>query len=498
MKNYLAAVGAWEADYNNWEQQEAERAAMEAANTPRAADEARRQQRRKDWEIERLFDPLMGQFVAVLDFLDVVDGDPAKTQVAVFDGMWIPAITDPALAATYVATVGRRLGMIYTINLPASVALTEGDWYALELDILSAAPAPSPFGDASILEPFIQILDFSATYSFLGLPAVSIGLNGTPVPLDPVLENALVLMLGLSQVPLPIKKEAEFEIPNVTISITTVTVANVGQGTCHQVAGSNNFRALLDVGYGDHYDAAQLAALCAWATAQPVFVFLSHWDKDHYMLASKPPATVLVRQPWLAPSFGIRTKTALLLADTIVSNSVRLCLAGTVVSSSIAASSNLFGVATAQQLIAAVGLDVGNLLLGLTTANTRDKNNSWAVAMAISQRANTPWQFLAPGDASYRYIPDNLKQNLMALEATHHGARNSLKGDTIPTITGGAAGGPVYFSNGKDNRHGHSAAKVADQYAARGWVTIYETGTSNQSFDIDVPAADTSEAEPGK
>ncbi|MEG3959752.1 hypothetical protein [Microcoleus sp. herbarium2] len=488
MQKYLAAVATWESDFNKWEQQEAERATMDAANAPRVADEARRQQRRNDWDKERLFDPLLGQFVAILDSLDVVDGDPTQ-QVAVFDGIWVPAITDPTLAATYVATVSRRLGLIYTINLPSSVPLTEGNWYVLQLDLLNAVIAPSPFGSASVIESFIQTLDLSATYSLWGLPAIQVNLVGTPITLDSAIQTALIAFLGLVQVPLPIKK-TEFEVPNVAIAITNVLVADVGQGACHTVEGDNGFRALLDAGYGDHYDPAKLATLCAWITAQPLYIFLSHWDKDHYMLATKAPTTSLARQPWLAPSFGIRTKTALLLANTIVTNNTKLYLAGTVVPTSIAVSSNIFGVSNAQQLIVAAGLTITNLLLDLTTATTQDKNNSWAMAMAVSQRAATLWQFLIPGDASYRYIPSRLQQNLIALEATHHGSQRSLQGDTIPTFAGGSAGGALYFSNGKNNRHHHSAATVAANYRSKNWLTIYETSSSGQSFILGVPVSE--------
>ncbi|KAI0097361.1 hypothetical protein GGR51DRAFT_578166 [Nemania sp. FL0031] len=253
---------------------------------------------------------------------------------------------------------------------------------------------------------------------------------------------------------------------------------NCGQGST-QFLLNNNLEPVfaIDCGYGRGTQAIMDNLRAVLETAPECPMVLSHWDKDHYGLATSQVAGQIGYRPekrrWLAPNF-VTGSLALQLYN-------QLDRAG-----------NLYTL-NKQNGIAKTG-NINIHVCEHVQGTSHGKNNDRA--LAVSFGSSESGYGVYPGDANYECIPgiDELDSKVVIMVATHHGSQRSITngknvGTFIPKAmpkaeayhyegdpqAGRHEGSVCLFSYGEGNSYGHDSSRVAQYYKGLAQYSTLET-----------------------
>ena len=503
---YESALAQHAADLQVWSNAESAREKMDEPNKRQSDIEQIRAGERvkakiRDEDYRKPIQLFGRQFIGIL--VDIKDLSDDSGDYAVLDGFLLPAIPNIAELAPFIAVSYKYITFLLTIKVPAGAgALTLGQWYSTDIVFGGA-------GDAGTLEPAVSYLRTAGTSTsallargFILLPGISV-LSNTIGAIDPLLATALNNILQLNEVantnftPKGLNPPKQLNL-RVTAPATLATVYDVRQGSFHIIgwAGATPTPAVVvDMGgsSSSNLSATVGAALVALVSAAvPVPIVISHWDRDHWCILGGIWAQgIQSRNNVLGPSVCLTGQTLINLLTALGSHQPgQLTLVGSRVANIIYVNPNvtrsidlahLPGYFTAQL--------PANFHMALTNRqdanpNTADRNNVEALVVRAGG-------FLMPGDASYFYIENGMKQNVTVLEATHHGsvksilrsgggADGSAADNDIPAAT--VAGPLLKYST--SHRYNHGMALVGAIYTQRGWVNQQET---YQTGDITFP-----------
>lgn len=235
-----------------------------------------------------------------------------------------------------------------------------------------------------------------------------------------------------------------------------IRILDAGQAHCAEIYDRSRPDTVL--GYFDV--GRPISFLTAtWPTPAPVlnipkkgFVFISHWDYDHYSMALAF-APGLQNLNWIAPIPVSPGPTVAALIKKLGASIALINLA---------------------QFVPGPGLELHK---GLGPPS--DRNNSGYV-LRVSLACG---DVLLSGDVDYQFISPAAKSELKGVLAPHHGA--NLVG-APPPAAGGA--GQVVFSFGDPNKYGHPHPTSIASYAGLGWTLVATNWKSNATL---APAAAT-------
>jgi hypothetical protein len=235
------------------------------------------------------------------------------------------------------------------------------------------------------------------------------------------------------------KEEIFSFIENINLQLFShVNVYNVGQGNCNALVDSHNLPLLyFDVGGGSGANSSSYPANFKLCHSNHPSVVLSHWDLDHIITAVYDP--LLLRTKWFVPIQSSLSNTAYQIASALNRNGNLICW------------NNVFG----NEIL------FGNHIISKCTARSTNKNSS-GLAMYVNYTGND--FALLSGDATFYCIPNIGNRNLIALVASHHGAKSSIRGMPIA-----AEPGMLAYSFGLNNTHGHAHIQARNEYLRNGW-----------------------------
>ena len=350
-----------------------------------------------------------------------------------------------------------------------------------------------------------QILDIKSIKnpSFINFKVISVGIRKL-IKVPYTYDSLIKLLTRTLQVPIPPLKdnvtgqqeEAQTKLKNIGSSVTRIRYMNVGQAGCHVMYSGHNegdLSLVYDVGWRmkntveNSLHRRQIIRTIENAD-QKVPIVLSHWHYDHFCMA-KGSGYPLLRRPWLAPTFGIYGPIANLIAVALHENH-NLYLFGSITSLNVLDYNSLrhiiypnFNCYGFYKLVQDGAFSfpayTRATLTNIISLFKYDHNNYQAIVLCVQGYPN---KTLLPGDASYRYIPQDFKTNLSHLEATHHGSCHSIlhddTGSDIPpfcSTRSNSSAGTVYFSYGTGNQYDMSISNVAHLYRAKGWTMFQAT-----------------------
>jgi hypothetical protein len=227
-------------------------------------------------------------------------------------------------------------------------------------------------------------------------------------------------------------------------SFSHVNVYNVGQGNCNALVDSHNLPLLyFDVGGGSGANAGSYPTDFKLCHSHHPSIILSHWDLDHIVTAVYDPQ--LLRTKWLVPIQSSLSNTAY----------------------QIAAALQRLGNLTCWNNSIGPEVLLINHIVSKCTARATNKNSS-GLALYVNYSGND--YALLSGDAKFYCIPNITRRHLIALVASHHGAKSSIRGMPIA-----AKPGMLAYSFGVNNTHGHAHCYARNEYLNNGWGTGLET-----------------------
>ncbi len=227
--------------------------------------------------------------------------------------------------------------------------------------------------------------------------------------------------------------------------VNQLNVLDVGQGNCVAL-GKDDWRPLyyFDLGCGCFSNASTLTTrprLC-W-TADPS-VILSHWDVDHWWLASIDPKAC--ERVWIAPRQTIGP-LAWRFAARLNSSGTLLLLEQ--------------GAANAIAIAGPIHLCCG-----------RSRNDS---GIAMNLNLGSSVNVLLPGDANPKFISNLEQLKFHATIAPHHGGY--IRNVIIPAPVG--LDSVVVYSYGRNNSYGHPSKGTLDRFQKASWTTALHTTSGN-------------------
>ena len=233
-----------------------------------------------------------------------------------------------------------------------------------------------------------------------------------------------------------------------------IRILDAGQAHCAEIYDRSTPGEVL--GYFDVGKPISFLA-ATWPAPAPVlhvpkqgFVFISHWDYDHYSMALAF-APSLQNLSWIAP---IPVSPGPTVAALIKKLGASIALTNS------------------PQISPGAGLELHKGLGPLS-----DRNKSGYVL-----RASLPCgDVLLSGDVDYQFILPAVKNELKGVLAPHHGA--NLVG--APPLPAGGVG-EVVFSFGDPNKYGHPHPSAIASYAGLGWTLVATNWANNGAL---APAA---------
>lgn len=465
---------------------------------------------------------MIGVLQSVLPIEDgMVSGEQPANYIARFDCLLLPPVEllDMSVAA-YIASAYASFSFVidWRVNQTFAGQANEGIWYIIDLKGANDADFDGELvntigfvtmpmlGSGVVLQflyeaPTAELAEyFDAGYSRASFTsAVEFG-------------KLLDIALQIQQLPVPPSTPKPAPMVRSSVTVDHAIVHNVRQGSCHSfysilADGTAQDQFYYDMGYGGASDVTMLALASRIATSgKPVL--LSHWDFDHFRLATQFPALITAHNPIVAPAYGLNGPSLVRFCQALVSggyNAYRtaLLLAGPQWPAALAGASFVGAAPALATLLDQSALTLLPHNASAETSSRRplvdnsvDRNNSWAIGLRIDHASGTAAMF--PGDCCYDLFSGPLIGGLTHLEATHHGSLRSIAA-AGPSSNPAAAripvarpslsnGGHLYFSNGLTNSYGHSAAKAAPYYAAKGWTQILATSTAGSDLQIDMTA----------
>lgn len=233
-----------------------------------------------------------------------------------------------------------------------------------------------------------------------------------------------------------------------------IRILDAGQAHCAEIYDRSTPGKVL--GYFDVGKPISFLA-ATWPTPAPVlnvpkegFVFISHWDYDHYSMALDF-APSLQSLSWIAP---IPVSPGPTVAALIKKLGASIALTNSA------------------QIVPGPGLE---LYKGLGPPSNRN-SSGYVLRMSLAHG-----DVLLSGDVDYQFILPAVKNGLKGMLAPHHGA--NLVG-APPAPAGGA--GEVVFSFGDPNKYGHPHLSAIASHAGLGWALVATNWTSNGAL---APAA---------
>lgn len=230
-----------------------------------------------------------------------------------------------------------------------------------------------------------------------------------------------------------------------------VAVYDVGQGACQAVLRDSRCAhpgLYVDLGGGVLGNAKTFPPMFASAcfSAQPLIV-LSHWDWDHWSSAHRFPLSKDCE--WLAPPVQDKPVQKTFAAELRMRG--KLSLWGDPPGSTIR---------------------LGDVELGRCHGQT--SNDSGIAAVVSMSEGLDIMHCLLPGDADYRYLPNNYAvRPTWGLVISHHGGR--LKSSVLPSADNGAVS---VCSVGYGNTYRHPFIATLAAHEEVGWSPAKLTGDS--------------------
>lgn len=508
-QEYQRAMQQWRYQLSQWEIMEASKQdewnQMVQANQDQGDKEtnvinARQQKEKDEDDLTKTRLKFGSKYIGVLDSWDPVE-DGSGNNIATFDCVLLPEISDPLVLATYIAAAYVGFSFIVTVTLTDEVMqkLTPGNWYTM---------TAGPSGGTDTIDSYVKIvmLGNGTTIDLLWeMPVPYRTTMSEPEDAGKILSALLNQLLKIDQIPNKSSAPAQVSAPETTYSINNVIMQNVGQGACHtmwfNINGAQEMKFIHDVGYGSPKTVADLIGLTTQISTSKATICLSHWDRDHLRLGVLVGSYITTTNVFAGPAYGIMGPTLKSYVESIISagknaNKVTLYIGGPYLPSFLHSSPYMSAVASFDQIVPLINAPTNVAFRVSQKAETSyDKNNIASISAVVS---GAQTKLLLPGDCSYYYIPTDAKTALTHLEATHHGSTNSimkssgsgsgtLSDNDIPAY--GSQNGCWLLSNGKGNSYHHSAANSCKFYNPKGWGTggnTFETSTLDQSVSVTI------------
>lgn len=228
--------------------------------------------------------------------------------------------------------------------------------------------------------------------------------------------------------------------PFRNLRLDEVIAIDVGHGSCVALCKNGKVSAYFDVGYPMNCNLKSLPKkIDSLMPGKNCMVILSHWDFDHFGLATKE--VHLKRLPWLAPSrhMGANAKK---LAKSLGPRLTK------------------------------VRQDIPFTMQNpeLAWGGGKNKNNTGIIGLVRLKKK----KILLAADASYGSIPASFKEQLTALTIPHHGSQSR---DDVPAPASPRSS-VAMVCGGQKNRYGHPNEDVLDAHKKQGW-RINATGKIN-------------------
>ncbi|APC39655.1 hypothetical protein [Clostridium estertheticum] len=244
------------------------------------------------------------------------------------------------------------------------------------------------------------------------------------------------------------------------LNIESVSIFNVGQGSCAAICDSEA-RPILYFDFGEAYgqDKQYCPINQRFCLCNNPYVILSHWDKDHWFGALR--FNKIIDNKWIVPYQKIGVE-AYKLAD------------------SISAKGNLF---LWEDTKKELKTSFGYIFKCKGKANHRH-NNGLGIFVEIKKEDNMVKKYLLPGDNRYRYIDSKFLHDLDGLVASHHGGIYFDKKSDISTIIPkNTKNGKIVYSAGDNSSHGHPSRD--NDYLGRGWIERLDTKNGHCVLGLD-------------
>lgn len=489
---YQQAVQQRTAELNGWNNAESGRQASEDANNAgwdewvqRAGQRPVADKRADDVEVPVLF--YGTEFVGVL--MDVTPADDGSGDVAVFDGMLLPRISDPTALAMYMLATYGSLSFILTVKVPPTSVPVLGEWHAISVE--PAAPDdPSSIEPALFfLRPAMQDGSLVMGRGLVLLPGENVSAT-TIVPADPILSKALNWLFQLNEVANTESTPSGWVMPEgleVPPPVTSATMFNVRQGTFHVLSGGGGPALAVDMGgsSGSELSPTAIAGMASMAASPFTRVVMSHWDQDHWRALAGVYGLAVQRTNLVAgPSIAITGVTVLNLVRAIAAwGPNHLCLVGSTISNAAHQLGPALRAPTLPPVLAALNLPSNVVLARTTRQAVLDQASERNDCEAFVVRAGTASPLLMPGDASFSVIDPGVKAGVVNLEATHHGSSASIP---VPADVPAAPGpnGLVLFSWAPRGTWNHGPNGSFAIYQARGWTQYQDTFNGGAGHDV--------------
>lgn len=217
-----------------------------------------------------------------------------------------------------------------------------------------------------------------------------------------------------------------------------VVALDVGQAACVAFMEGDTCVGYFDVGAPLFFNAASFPKTFSHNFGTGQFVFLSHWDYDHFALAYKYP--LLQTMQWYAPDQPVGPNTARL--QRRLGTRLKFVTGNSTTSHSTIASA--------------------------TGTNPKDRNSTGYV-LRIEKGAR---KTLLTGDADYTFIPNNLRVSNSSVMIPHHGGAGSK-----PPAPSNNVNCVAVASYGTPNTYRHPNEPHLRVHTKAGW-KVQRTATS--------------------
>lgn len=249
---------------------------------------------------------------------------------------------------------------------------------------------------------------------------------------------------------------------NLDITVKMAASMNIGQGSCNILYDDRKKpRIYVDMGfpgYGMENQAPPNLANRGPCIPEPesTVVILSHWDMDHYRLATFP------RQSQSPQAAALAKKCFWIIPEQSIGPVAK----------------NLF---ESLKCVKVYSVPINKPWGSIHKCNgsSRDRNGSGlviSVKLKVYNELMDEQFILFTGDAGWRRIPEQLKANLKGITAVHHGAKTHGAIRNIPAPPGGS--GKIIYSYGRNNRYGHPKQEAINAYTTAGWTDRCDTATN--------------------
>jgi hypothetical protein len=351
--------------------------------------------------------------------LDCVDAEAFDPQRAAIDA-------NEALSLVRVLSTKRRLDQLYGAG-----DLKEGDWVEIELKREPGLPRAwsMPATQGYALQPATNL----AGLTRLEPPGDAAGRMPSP---------SEKLALDLITAHLPTKQQELVDLSTVLSRYATlpqevkIVSLDVGQASCVAFVHQGEAIGFFDVGAPLPFNAKSMPSKFSLPPFGSGFVFLSHWDFDHFDLARRFSA--LRDLDWFAPLQPVGPNTSKFQRQLANLKFVR-------------------------------GSFVGSTGVRATPGSSTDPNdrNGTGYSMRIDVGSSS---VLLTGDTDYQFIDPKLLVDLTSITIPHHGGRGS------DPPTPGRDQGRAVASYGAPNCYRHPNETHLTTHTARRWV-VQRTAT---------------------